>query len=206
MVETRDLVKRLLDTPDIARVLPRLPPDVLHRLIDRCGLEACADIVALATPRQLERLLDIDLWRAPVPGANESLDGERFGEWLEVLLDLDPDVAADRLAAMDLDLVVGGFTEHVAVRDQATVASFTTLEGELVPERAMGGPQSAEIGGFVVKGKSSSAWHAIVELLAHLHAVRSEFFYRLMWGSVALSDSGREADGFHQLLERHDQH
>ncbi|HJZ77323.1 MAG TPA: DUF6178 family protein [Vicinamibacterales bacterium] len=205
MVETRDLVKRLLDTPDIARVLPRLPPDVLHRLIDRCGLEACAEIVALITPRQLERLLDIDLWRAPAPGADERLDAERFGQWVEMLLQLDPSAAAERLAAMDLDLVVGALAEHVAVFDGAVITSFMTLDGEQAPGRALDG-QVSEIGGFFVQARRSPAWDAILELLVRLQDERPALFHRVMRGCIGLSDGAREADGFHPLLEPRDQH
>ena len=207
MAQVPALVRRLLETPDIARAVPRLPAEVLHRVIERCGLDACADIVALTTPRQLERLLDMDLWRAPVPGADETLDAARFGEWLEVLLDLDPDVAVDRLAAMDLDLVVGGLANHIAVYDGGAVAAYIMLDGEEMPEkRPLRGGQISEIGGFVVKARRSPAWHTIVDLLFHLHDACPAFFFRLMRGVIALSDSGREADGFHQLLDRRDQH
>ena len=114
MSEPQLLVVRLLDTADIEQVVPRLPPDVLHRLIDHCGLEACGEIVALASPRQLQRLLDLDVWRAPAPGGDAAFDGDRFGEWLEMLAQLDPDVAAERLAAMDVDVVVAGLSHHLA--------------------------------------------------------------------------------------------
>src|SRR4030095_5882572 len=100
MANAHHLVKRLLEAPDLARVVPRLPPDVLHRVIDRCGLEGCADLVALATPHQLERVLDVDLWRVPAASADEALDVERFGLWLEVLLQAGASIAADKLAAM----------------------------------------------------------------------------------------------------------
>jgi hypothetical protein len=206
MAETRDLVKRLLDTPDIARVIPQLPPQVLHQLIDHCGLEGCAEILALAAPRQLRGVLDIDLWRAPTPGADQALDSQRFGQWLEVLLELGATPAGDVLAAMDAELVIGGFAEHVAVFDAAAVAPFTSLDGESVPGRAFGSGQICQLGGFVVEGRQSLAWDAIVELLAHLQGERPNLFQRIMRGCVALSDGAREQDGFHDLLEERDQH
>src|SRR5262245_59062018 len=129
MPEPHDLVRRLLDTEGIARVVPRLPPEVLHRVIDRCGLDDCVDLVALATPRQLERVFDLDLWRAPVPGADEALDAARFGQWIEVLLQSGPATAGDKLAGIDREVVVGGLMEHIRVFDAAVTESYTMLDG-----------------------------------------------------------------------------
>ena len=51
----RPLLQRILDTPHIATVVPRLPPDTLHRVIDRCGLEGTRVIVGRASrgPRRM---------------------------------------------------------------------------------------------------------------------------------------------------------
>ena len=45
---------RLLDTPFLARVVPHLPPETLHQLIRYSGLDACGELVAAATPAQLD--------------------------------------------------------------------------------------------------------------------------------------------------------
>src|ERR1044072_3314754 len=76
---------RLLDTPFLGRVVPHLPPETLHQLIQYRGLDACGALVASATPAQLTTLFDLDLWRHAQPGGNEQFDVDRFGEWLEVL-------------------------------------------------------------------------------------------------------------------------
>jgi len=205
MADEQSLVKRLLDTADIARVVPGLAPEILHRLIERCGLEDCAELVALATPRQLERVLDTDLWRAPAAGADEALDADRFGLWLEVLLQAGASTAADKLAAMDVDLLADGLAAHVRVFDGIVASSYLTLDGEELGGRAVAGT-ACDVGGFALEARRTSAWDAIVELLAHLHAERPAFFQRLMRGCVALSDGAHEADGFHELLDARDQH
>src|SRR5262245_58393030 len=69
--ESRGLLERILETPHLAHVVPRLPPELLHRVIQTCGLEDCADLVALATPEQLVRVFDLDLWRSARPGLDE---------------------------------------------------------------------------------------------------------------------------------------
>ena len=88
--ESRDQagpLERILDNPQLARVVPHLQPELLHRIIERYGLEDCAELVALATPAQLVRIFDQDLWRA-APGRDEHFDPARFGVWIEVLLEL----------------------------------------------------------------------------------------------------------------------
>src|SRR4051794_15428186 len=78
------LLDRILDIPHLAQVVPRLQPDLLHLVIQRCGLEDCAELVALTTPDQLARLFELDLWRAARPGLDEQFDADRFGVWIEV--------------------------------------------------------------------------------------------------------------------------
>jgi hypothetical protein len=206
MANSQTLLARLLNTPDLPAIVPRLHPDVLHRVIRTCGLEDCAELVAHATPAQLARVFDLDLWRAPVPGREERFDADRFAVWLAVLLDAGAEVAADKLAALDLDLVAGGFAQHVAVFDRAAVAPYTTLDGEQMPGRAPGSGHSSEIGGYLIEARRMSAWDAIVEVLASLATERAEYFHQLMRACVRLSDGAREEDASHTLLQDAEQH
>jgi Family of unknown function (DUF6178) len=205
MTTPRPLLDRLRHTPDLAKVIPRLPPEILHRVIRICGLEDAAELVALATPMQLSRILDVDVWHARSPGTDEQFDVERFGVWLDVLMQSGPAVAAEKLIGLDLELVVAGFSRHAAVFDHAAVSSFTTLDGEQVPGRVSNRTPTAEIGGYVIEARRTSAWETIVDLLAFLQAEYPEYFQRLMRSCVRLSDGPREADGFHTLLEDSEQ-
>ena len=99
------LLDRILDTPHLEQVVPRLQPELLHRVIQSCGLEDSVELVALTTPDQLARIFDLDLWRAAQPGLDEQFDADRFGVWLEVLVESGATVAAQKLAGMDVDLV-----------------------------------------------------------------------------------------------------
>src|SRR6266481_5967060 len=94
--DSRRLLDRILDTPHLAQVVPRLPPEVLHRVVQSCGLEDCGELVALATPAQLARVFDLDLWRTDQPGLDEQFDADRFGVWLEVLMESGATVAAQK--------------------------------------------------------------------------------------------------------------
>jgi Family of unknown function (DUF6178) len=200
MATSPPFLDRLLNTPDLAKAVPYLQPEVLHRVVQMCGLEDSAEFVALATPAQLARILDLDLWRVRTPGADEEFDVDRFGVWLAVLMQSGAPVAAEKLSGLDMDLVVAGFSRHAAVFDYAALSSFTSLDGDLVPGRMSNRAPTAEIGGYVIKARRMSAWDTIPDLLAFLHAEHSEYFQRLMRGCVRLSNGPREADGFHTLL------
>src|SRR6187200_148073 len=113
----RDSLARLLDSPLLARVVPHLAPETLHQLIQHRGLDACGELVTSATPAQLTSLLDLDLWRQARPGRNEQFDVDRFGEWLEVLVQTGDSVAARTVAALDKSIVVTGLSRYVRVFD-----------------------------------------------------------------------------------------
>lgn len=169
-------------------------------------LKPSAEFVALATPAQLARVLDVDLWRARTPGTEERFDPDRFGVWLAVLLEAGPDVAADKLAALDLDLVAAGFAQHLAVFTVVSATPYMTLDGEQMQAPMSHRTRSAEIGGYAIETRRTSQWDVIVELLAFLSAEREEFFHRLMQACVRLSNGAREADASHDLLEDAEQH
>src|SRR5262245_32046167 len=87
--------------PQLSRVVPQLAPETLHALIRHQGVEGAADLVAAATPEQLRAVFDIDLWRRSGSDPQERFDDDRFGEWLEALIDADETMAARTVAALD---------------------------------------------------------------------------------------------------------
>ena len=57
----------------------------------------------MATPEQLTGVFDLDLWRSDQPGLEEQFDADRFGLWLEVLVESGVDVAARKVSEMNAD-------------------------------------------------------------------------------------------------------
>src|SRR5262245_3925493 len=92
------LLERLLDTPHLPQVVRNLDPQILHRLVRVVGLEDCGEIVSLATPAQLMRVFDVDLWRSDRQGTADRFDADRFGVWLQVLVDAGVSNAALKVA------------------------------------------------------------------------------------------------------------
>jgi len=204
--EPQGLLERILSTPHLAQVVPRLQPDIIHRVIQRVGLEDSSEFVALATPEQLERVFDLDLWRSAQPGRDEHFDAERFGVWLEVLVQAGADVAARKLAEMDTGTVTAGFAQHLRVFDRAAVSRYTTTDGLEIEEkvnRADG--LTCEVGGYLAIARRTDSWEAIVAVLTSLAEDHYDCFDRVMSGCRAVSNSGREIDGLDDLLEAGDQ-
>ncbi len=186
-------LRRILETPALAQVVPQLQPELLHKMIQSYGLEGCSEVVALATPAQLARVFDLDLWKAPRPGAEEQLDAGRFGAWLEVLMDAGAEVAAAKLTAMDASLVVTALARHFRVFDRAA-----QVRGDKNAE-------TFDLGGYVLEAKRRDAWPTIIDLLLYLDASHPEYFHRVMRGCRALSNDGYELDGLDNLLARDEQ-
>jgi hypothetical protein len=199
------LLDRILGTPHLARVVPHLQPEVLHRLIQHCGLEDCSELLALVTPVQLTRVFDLDLWRPAVPGRDEQFDADRFGTWLEVMADADVSSAAATLAAMDVDLLAAGFGQHVRVFDYAAVAPFITIDGDVAPGAPFADGVRSEIGGYVVVARHVEFWDAITAVLNALADTHGAVFDRVMRGSCRLSNSRSEIDGLDDLLTTNEQ-
>lgn len=184
----RTVLARILDTPNLERVVPQLQPELLHRVIQSCGLEDCGELVMLATPRQLRQILDLDLWAAQ-PGMDEQFNPERFGIWLEVLMEFGASAAAQKLAQMDPDLVSAGLAYHTRVFDNAANPDAIAYD----------------VGGYRLVATRTDSWDAIVEILIALDAGHSAYFHRVMQGCRDLSNRGFEIDGLDDLLDREQQ-
>ena len=181
----------------IARLVPTLAPETLQQLVRQRGLDVCAEILALATPAQLASVLDLDLWQSAAPGQDACFDADRFGEWLELLVEAGSDVAVRVVAAMDEHLFVAGLSRFVRVVDPAALAAI--VDGERLDAVPHHGPE-CEVGGYLVRGLTAAGWDAIVALLIALDAENPARFHAVMNGCRRLSSSRPEVDGLDDLL------
>jgi hypothetical protein len=205
--EQRPLLDRILDTPHLAHVVPRLQPELLHRVIQRCGLEDCSELVALATPEQLARIFDLDLWGSAQAGMDERFDADRFGVWLEVLVESGATLAAQKLAEIDVDLVIGGLAQHARVFDRGVVTRYTTTDGEEAAPTIHGlkDELTCDVGGYVLVARRTDSWDAIVAVLTSLDEEHHDYFNQVMRGCRTLSNARFEIDGLADLFSDRDQ-
>ncbi len=201
----RRALARILAAPHLARLVPQLQPEALHRVIQACGLEDCGELLTLATPAQLRQLCDLDLWRPERPGRAETFDAARFGTWIEVLVETDPSLAASRLAELDRGVLTAGLARHVIVCDEAAIADYVTTDGETVQGRRFEDRLTADLGGYLIVARRTDAWDAILAALGCLETDRPDCFVEVMSAVRALSNSTPERDGLHDLLDDGDQ-
>ena len=208
-VDTR--LTRLMDSEVLARVVPHLAPETLHQLIRYKGLDACAELLTSATPAQLRSLLDMDFWRHSPPGRDEQFDVDRFGEWVEVLVDAGESVAAGTVARLDPSLVVTGLSRYLRVFDPGTFEPTESSDDEARDRHDKMNSETpadvweSEIGGYLVRARRTDAWDAIITLLVALETEHSEYFRAVMRGCRRLSNSTPEIDGLDDLLLEPDQ-
>jgi hypothetical protein len=138
----------------------------LYRLVRHIGLADAGEIVTLATAEQLMCVFDEDLWRGESAGQDERLDPDRFGLWLEVLAEADPEAAARQLAGMDLDFLTATIGQHVLVD---------------VHESHDHG-LSHEVGRYTIVARRSEHWEAVLSVLRcleeHHHGLFEELVLR----------------------------
>lgn len=192
---------RLLDLPQLAEIVPRLAPAALHRLLRHAGIEGCVDLVEAATGDQLRAVLHLDLWGSSRAGQDDVFDAERFGEWVEALVDRDAAVAARLVARIDLSLAVSGLSAYVRVLDPGVLEPTASTDDEWESGLFTAGDLSVEVGGYIVQARRRDAWDAVVSLLVELSSAHRERFEAVMRGCRRLSDGGRESGGLHGLLE-----
>lgn len=214
-------VTRVLDAHPLAEVVPHLAPERLQQLVHLRGLDGMGAVLVAAAPAQIAALADLDLWRRAAPGADVRFDVERFGAWIEALVDVGVDDAARVVADLDATLVVAGLSRHVRVLDPGIFEPVAQSDDETIARHdafregdAMGVDADdwhddrveLELGGYLVRARRREAWDAIVALLTALDEHRPPVFQRVMRGCRDLSFSRPESDGLDDLLFAPEQH
>src|SRR6478735_4842743 len=69
----------ILSEPDAEKLVPTLPVQELYYAIKEVGLADAGDLVALATPAQIQGFVDLDVWE------RDHLDVPRLNAWIESL-------------------------------------------------------------------------------------------------------------------------
>jgi hypothetical protein len=197
------LLMRILERPGLVAAVRELPGAVLGKLIERVGLEDAAELVALASTSQLERIFDDDLWKADEAGGDETLRPERFAVWLRVMLEAGEETVVRRLCELPQDLVA------LAVHRLVLVLDMEVLEEQLTPgdeeaqqlERALENAAAEEWEEFRVIARDPDVWDEVWTALLALDRDHHERLRAILEECCALSTeyiSGQ--GGLYQVL------
>lgn len=164
------LLKRVLEVPDLPQRVQAMPAPLLGRLIEQVGLADAGELVALATTEQLAEIFDQDLWQSPALGVDERFDAERFLLWLEVMAEAGEAFVAARLAELPPDLVT------LAVHRHALVVSLSDLEHELTgdddaafgAQKAFDSCLSEELDDYQLIWRGGEGWDQLLSALLAL--------------------------------------
>jgi hypothetical protein len=195
------LLRRLLETPGIEAAIRTMDGRDLGRIIESVGLEDAGEIVAFATAEQLERVFDEDLWRVEAPGRDEILDAERFGLWLEVLLEHGEDFAAGRVAALSEELVALALHGLVLVLDlDVLAAELPQREDGRRIDKVLESSLSFELDEFLLVALDHRRFDAVTTLLVALDKEHGDLLRRLLTRLRDLDDLRVEEEGLYEVL------
>lgn len=203
------LLNHILEQPELPAIIKGLDADVLTKLIRHIGLEDSAEIVSMTTGGHLKGVLDEDLWHGEAPGRNDIFDAERFGLWLEILLESGPAFAVNRLMALDEDLIVLGLCRLVRVVNMTDLAfgiqrGRGRFQGDML-DKVLDGAFSLELDAHLVIARSQSRWEAVQKLLVELNESDDATLGRLLKRCSRISWKNIEDNGGrYHLLDHED--
>ena len=203
-VAPRQLLRRMLDEPNLVAAVQALPATALGKVIDHIGLEDAGEIVALATTEQLQRIFDDDLWRSERPGKDETFDANRFALWLEVMLEAGEEFAAQKLAELPEDLVTLALAKNILViniEELAIAASNRNSDDDDLTEKALESCLCEEIDEYRIISRNHDGWDAILSILLALDRDHHDFLGRVLehcchMAAETIEDNG----GLYQVL------
>jgi hypothetical protein len=99
----------VLACEDSKALVEAMQPQDLFLTIKEIGLHDAAEIVGLASPEQFQNCLDLDCWN------RDEIDAETSWQWLTVLSEAGLDVLMSKVGALDFEVAVALFAEHVKV-------------------------------------------------------------------------------------------
>ncbi len=109
----RQFVDRLLEHPNAAELVARLPVQNFYYLVKELGLADAGELLALATAEQLQGCLDLDVWD------KDRVDLRRLRSWFEVMLEeFLPGRLQRALEGLDLELLAFWVRQHCRIYDR----------------------------------------------------------------------------------------
>jgi len=179
---SRQLLRTLTDSPALPAFVRQLPSPILKRLIEHVGVRDAGSLVALTTTHQLREVFETSLWQTLIPGQEETIRPEKFMEWLDVLLEVGPGFAVERLMALGEAFVVLNFAPLITVLQASVAAGHRDAPpcGCALCEITEGGESFLMIGDYVVAARHEDEWESVQLALEGMQNEDAEFMQRVL--------------------------
>jgi Family of unknown function (DUF6178) len=179
---SRQLLRTLTDSPALPAFVRQLPSPVLKRLIEHVGVRDAGSLVALTTTNQLREVFEESLWQALIPGEAETLRPEKFMEWLDVLLEVGPAFAVERLMDLGDTFVVLNFSPLITVFEASVLAGHQDPPpcACVLCELSERGESFLIFGDYVVVARHEDEWESIQMALEGMQDEDAEFMQRVL--------------------------
>ncbi len=200
----QQLLKTLTDSPALPGFVRNLQAPVLKRLIEHVGLHDAGDLIALTTTQQMRDLFEVSLWESLTPGQAERLRPEKFLEWLDVMLDVSPAFAAERLIELGNDFVVMNFAPFIEVIDASVTAEHQEEVARCICGLCLLAERGASyeiIGEHIVVAVHEDEWDSIRTTLVELDGEDAGFLQRVLTRCCAAPTVRGAADAAEALLD-----
>jgi hypothetical protein len=183
MTTEKDLLRRVLEAPQLVETIRALPPRVLGHVVDRIGLEDSGEILALSTSEQLLHVFDESLWTDEAPGRDERLDPERFAVWLEVMLEAGDSFVSARLRELPEEAISAAFFGQILVLDleslESNIVNAGIDEGTLT-EKALDSCLCQDFDDYMLISRRHDGWDAVLTALLALDRDDHEYAQQIL--------------------------
>lgn len=203
----RQLLSVFTGDKHLPEFIPKLPPNSLGHLIQEIGIADSGELIEFSTPDQFVAIVDDSVWASNEPGMPERFVPEQFLAWMDLVLGIGDEFAAERFAAMDEDLLATAVAYFVKVQDlnlRVVDASDIKQEGQVDALAGLDHESSTLFDQFEVTPIFVDEWDVIEPALAALRAYEPKLFAALlsrccMGGSILVSnrDHKTELDAAH---------
>ncbi|HET6473696.1 MAG TPA: DUF6178 family protein [Pseudomonadales bacterium] len=178
----KHLLKTLTDSPALPAFVRTLPTPVLHTLIERVGLHDAGELIALTTTDQMRGLFEVALWDSLRPGDAEQLRPEKFVDWLEVMTDVSPRFAAERLIELGETFVAVNLAPLLRIIDKEVTVEHSE-DGQcacVVCELSARDVPFAVFDEYIVACQHEDEWDVVNTVLAEIDGEDRDFLNRVL--------------------------
>ncbi|WP_415061656.1 DUF6178 family protein [Bdellovibrio sp.] len=204
---SQGLLNQLITNNQLVQEIQNLDAGIVRKIVHRIGLEDAGELFMLITSEQLQEVMDQDVWFSAKSGVDEKIDTNRFVTWLEVLLEVGADFAADKISEMDEDLLISVLSELVlAIDDDELALMVQEAEDDKYSknkylEKALESVFNLDLAGYVIMSKVSIHWDVISNLLISLQKNHQDILDRILLRLQSFTlEQIDEHDGLYELL------